>query len=526
MAYLDHTRAAQAAFRSPPPSAHAAILVMMVRPAAYLLRRLRLRGKLALLAVAVLVPLLVICLRPGADAATWWIAGVAALLQLWLLLALHAGFASGIYQAMAQLRDMESGDLGRVSEPAGRDELSMMSDAMARLAVRLSAIVADVRSSSALVEQAGQQLARGYGDLRARTESQAASLQQTAASVRQLAATVAQNADAAGQADARACSVRVSAEDQANAMAQAVQTVGAIHDGTQRMREIVGMIDAISFQTNLLALNAAVEAARAGEQGRGFAVVASEVRRLAQRSGDEARQIHKLIETSTGHVEDGVQRIRAAGEGITAIVDGVRSVASNMSVISSASGEQSTGLRQISSAVEELDRITQSNAGLVEDAANQARYLRERAATLTRSVAHFRLMQGTAGEAVALVGKARAAFERLGSGSFLGHVTDPASGFHDRDMYVFVLDATGHYVAFGGNPAKVGTRVQDIPGVQGDALLAAIVRQADVAPGWAEYDITNPATQAVQTKMSYVMRLGGLYVGCGVYKSLVQRQAA
>lgn len=213
MAYLDHTRAAQAAFRSPPPSAHAAILVMMVRPAAYLLRRLRLRGKLALLAVAVLVPLLVICLRPGADAATWWIAGVAALLQLWLLLALHAGFASGIDQAMAQLRDMESGDLGRVSEPAGRDELSMMSDAMARLAVRLSAIVADVRSSSALVEQAGQQLARGYGDLRARTESQAASLQQTAASVRQLAATVAQNADAAGQADARACSVRVSAED-------------------------------------------------------------------------------------------------------------------------------------------------------------------------------------------------------------------------------------------------------------------------------------------------------------------------
>ncbi len=499
---------------------------MMLWPADRLMRRFKLRGQLAMLALAAGVPLVVICLRPGADATTLWIAGLAALVQAWLMVALHASFSGGYERAMAQLRDMESGDLGRVNESNGRDELSLMSAAMTRLAFRLSAIVADVRSSSALVEQAGQQLARGYGDLRSRTESQASSLQQTSASVRQLAATVAQNAEVAGQADARASTVRASAEDQARSMAQAVQTVGAIHDGTRRMREIVGMIDAISFQTNLLALNAAVEAARAGEQGKGFAVVAAEVRRLAQRSGDEARQIHKLIEASTGHVEDGVQRIRAAGEGITAIVDGVRSVASNMSLISSASGEQSTGLRQISSAVEELDRITQSNAGLVEDAANQAQYLRDRAATLTGSVAHFRLMQGTAGEAVVLVEKARAAFERRPGGGFLAHVTEPANGFHDRDMYVFALDATGRYQAFGGNPAKVGTRVQDIPGVQGDALLAAIVQQADVAPGWAEYDITNPVTQAVQTKMSYVMRLGDVYVGCGVYKSLVQRQAA
>jgi methyl-accepting chemotaxis protein len=504
---------------------------MILSPGVQLMRRLKLRAKLALLAAAVLVPLAVICTWhiaawPGAGAATLWTAVPAAALQLYLLAALHRNFAGGLEQAMARLRDMESGNLSQVDEPNGRDELSLMSRAMARLAGRLSAIVADVRSSSALVEQAGQQLARGYGDLKGRTENQAASLQQTAASVRQLAVTVAQNADAAGQADSSASAVRASAEQQALSMVQAVQTVGAIHDGTQRMREIVGMIDAISFQTNLLALNAAVEAARAGEQGKGFAVVAAEVRRLAQRSGDEARQIHKLIETSSSHVEDGVQRIRRAGDGITHIVEGVRSVATNMSRISSASGEQSTGLRQISSAVEELDRITQSNAGLVEDAANQAQYLRERAATLTRSVAHFRLVQGTAGEAVVLVDKARAAFERLSREAFLAHLTDSASGFHDRDMYVFALDATGRYVAFGGNPAKVGTRVQDIPGVQGDALLAAIVRQADVAPGWAEYDITNPVTRTVQTKMSYVMRLGDMYVGCGVYKSLVQRQAA
>jgi len=88
-------------------------------------------------------------------------------------------------------------------------------------------------------------------------------------------------------------------------------------------------------------------------------------------------------------------------------------------------------------------------------------------------------------------------------------------------MYIFALDRAGHYRAFGGNPAKVGTRVQDIPGIDGQGLLEAIVAQAEREPGWVEYDITNPVTGAVQTKMSYVLRVDDLYVGCGVYKNLV-----
>ena len=100
-------------------------------------------------------------------------------------------------------------------------------------------------------------------------------------------------------------------------------------------------------------------------------------------------------------------------------------------------------------------------------------------------------------------------------------LTNPAQGFHDRDMYIFALDRAGHYVAFGGNPAKVGTRVQDIAGIDGQGLLEAIVAQAEYEPGWVEYDITNPATGVVQTKMSYVLQVDDLYVGCGVYKNLV-----
>jgi signal transduction histidine kinase len=100
-------------------------------------------------------------------------------------------------------------------------------------------------------------------------------------------------------------------------------------------------------------------------------------------------------------------------------------------------------------------------------------------------------------------------------------LTEPAKGFHDRDMYVFVLDGYGTYLAFGGNPAKVGTRVQDIAGIDGDGLLQSIVNQADFEPGWVEYDITNPTTGKVQTKMSFVQLVDDLYVGCGVYKNLV-----
>ena len=160
---------------------------------------------------------------------------------------------------------------------------------------------------------------------------------------------------------------------------------------------------------------------------------------------------------------------------------------------------------------------------MVGHAVSQAEALEHRASTLSQAVAAFRLQQGTADEAVALVNKAVALHKTSSRDQFLRSITDKTQPYHDRDMYVFVLDAGGTYLAFGGNPAKVGTRVQDIPGIAGDRLVSDIVTQADRAPGWVEYDINNPATGAVQTKMYYVSRVGDWYVGCGVYKSLAAR---
>jgi signal transduction histidine kinase len=153
---------------------------------------------------------------------------------------------------------------------------------------------------------------------------------------------------------------------------------------------------------------------------------------------------------------------------------------------------------------------------------SQATDLQDRADTLAESVAVFHLQQGTADEAQAMVVRALDYRRQCGSrDAFIRGLTAADQGFFDRDMYAFVLDAHGRYLAFGGNPAKVGSRVQDIAGIDGQGLLDAITHQARQGPGWVEYDITNPATGRVQTKMSFVHQVDDVYLGCGVYKHLV-----
>ena len=490
-----------------------------LRPGLWWMRSLRLPGKLLSLGIVVAAALVA-----AAGGAPWWLSVLTCAVVLYTLLALYANL-SGDLGALAQaVERTRGGDLSAAAgRGQGRDEIAAMAQSLDHMVISLSAMVADIRSNAALVAHAGQSLAQGNRALAERTEQQAANLQQTAASVEQLSSAVHSNAQTAQSADTRAAQVRHTADQGAQAMDRAVQSVEAIQQGARRMTEIIGVIDSIAFQTNILALNAAVEAARAGEQGRGFAVVAAEVRTLAQRSGDAAREIRSLIGASVSQVETSAGLIRSAGEGISSMASGIRSVAASMSEISGSSTEQSTGLREVSVAVQQLDQITQHNAQMVGHAVQQAEALQSRASTLSRAVSAFRLQQGTAEEAVALVHQAAALHARTPREQFLRTITDRAQPYHDRDMYVFVLNASGTYLAFGGNPAKVGTRVQDIPGIAGDRLVNDIVAQADHGPGWVEYDINNPATGAVQTKMSYVSRLDDLYLGCGVYKTLAAR---
>jgi methyl-accepting chemotaxis protein len=453
---------------------------------------------------------------------TFWATGTGIFLVVYLMLSFYFSFVIDFRHAIEVMRQTATGNLRASIKIRGRDELAELARLLESMNGNLSAMVADVRSNSALVAHSGKNLAAGNRDLADRTEQQAASLEQTAASVQQLTSTVQQNAETAGDSDTQAARVRDVADAGAQTMREAVSSVEVIQKSAQQMNDIIGVIDSLAFQTNILALNAAVEAARAGEQGRGFAVVASEVRTLAQRSAASAREIRQLIESSAAQVNTSVGQIRTAEGNIGDIVTGVRSVAANMSLISAASAEQSSGLREISSAVRQLDEITQRNAQMVERAVEQASLLESRAAHLSQAVSSFLLQQGTAEEAMQQVQRAVAHRATCGRDAFVRDLTDPAQGFHDRDMYVFALDQGGAYRAFGGKPEKVGTRVQDIVGVDGHALLEAIVKQAESGPGWVEYDIVNPVSGAVQTKMSYVTQVDDLYVGCGVYKALLQ----
>ncbi len=495
------------------------------------LRRLSFSRKIALIGFLSAMPILVVlwAFLVGTEPKQAFELVVAlcaldAAVLVYMLVSLHHSVTQDIAQMVQTVDSMVAGDLRHTAVPRSRDELGAMVTALGQLGRTVSAMVANVRGNAAFVAHAGMSLSRDSADLSDRTEQQAANLEQTAASVEELSSVVQANAGTAGNANGRAGEVRDVAVSGAAIMAEAVASVEALQVSAKRMEELVGVIDGLAFQTNILALNAAVEAARAGESGRGFAVVAAEVRSLAQRSAASSKEIRQLIGSSSAQIATSVQRIHSAGDTITQVVNGIRDVADSMAQISATSTEQSAGLSEITAAVRQLDEITQRNAQMVGHAVEKARDMEGRATTLVDSVAMFKLLQGSPEEAVALVERAVAHRSRCSSDSFLRDLTEASKGFFDRDMYVFALDDQGHYLAFGGNAAKVGTRVQDIAGIDGAGLLHTIIAQAGYEPGWVEYDITNPVSGQVQTKMSYVLMVDDLYVGCGVYKNLLATQ--
>ncbi|MCX7902563.1 MAG: methyl-accepting chemotaxis protein, partial [Burkholderiaceae bacterium] len=302
--------------------------------------------------------------------------------------------AATIAQAVAR------GDLTTAVPVRDGDRDSLLA-AIAHMQEQLRRLVGDVKVSVDSVATAAHQIAAGNQDLSSRTEQQASSLQQTAASLEQLTATVRQNADHAKTANELAALASTAATEGGAAIKQVVETMQEIQAASDRIAEIIRVIDGIAFQTNILALNAAVEAARAGESGRGFAVVAGEVRALAQRSGEAAREIRALIEDSVRKVQRGASLVGETGAKIEDIVERVRRVTTLVGEIAQGAQEQHSGIEQVNQAVSHLDRTTQQNAALVEQSAAAAASLKEQAERLAAAVALFKLGREEAQRAIA-----------------------------------------------------------------------------------------------------------------------------
>lgn len=289
--------------------------------------------------------------------------------------------------------EIAAGDLTtRIVIDDERNTSSLMY-AMRKMQQSLSGLVQEVRKGTDTITEASSEIASGNLDLSSRTEQQAGSLEETAASMEELTSTVQQNTENVRQANELANKASAVAIKGGEVVENVVGTMDSINESAKRIVDIIGVIDSIAFQTNILALNAAVEAARAGEQGRGFAVVASEVRNLAQRSASAAKEIKELIGDSVGKVDAGSKLVNAAGATMSEVVASVKRVTDIMTEITIACQEQSGGIAQVNQAIAQMDKVTQQNAALVEEASAAADSMQEQAQILSSVVSRFKLAE-------------------------------------------------------------------------------------------------------------------------------------
>jgi methyl-accepting chemotaxis protein len=303
-------------------------------------------------------------------------------------------------QAQAQLVvDSLAEALGRLAQGDVTHRIRAdFPDEYAQLKRDYDAAAAQLQSTLRSIVDVSARLHTGVGEistasshLSQRTENQAATLEETAAALDEITATVKRTATGASRARDAVGSARDNAERSGEVVQAAIVVMGEIESSSQKISQIIGVIDEIAFQTNLLALNAGVEAARAGDAGKGFAVVAAEVRALAQRSAEAAKEIKTIISASGEQVTRGVDLVGRTGQALDRIVGEVSDVNTVIVEIALSASEEATGLQQVNTAVNSLDGVTQQNAAMVEEATAATQALADEARRLNALIAGFRV---------------------------------------------------------------------------------------------------------------------------------------
>ena len=283
------------------------------------------------------------------------------------------------------------GDLAfRLDEPMAPEYEKLRNDFNASITA-LAATLKSISSATDSVHNGAREITTAADDLARRTEQQAAALEQTSAALNGIVDAVRKTSEMSEKARAAVTAARQEADGSGTVVRDAITAMDTIEQSSRQIGEIIGMIDEIAFQTNLLALNAGVEAARAGEAGRGFAIVAQEVRGLAQRSTEAAKAIKGLISTSSTQIEQGVGLVRHTGEAFTSIGQQVAAVTQLVEAIATSAHDQAVSLREVNSAVNQMDQSTQQNAAMVDQTTNASHSLTDKANDLGRLVAKFTL---------------------------------------------------------------------------------------------------------------------------------------
>ena len=286
---------------------------------------------------------------------------------------------------------LSKGDLMHRIDAPFPDKLVKLRSDFNESVEKLQQTMLSITSSVKAIHAGTGEIYTAADDLSRRTEQQAASLEETAAALDEITATVKKTAEGAVHARDVVSTAKTDAETSGVVVRKAIDAMGTIEKSSEQISRIIGVIDEIAFQTNLLALNAGVEAARAGDAGRGFAVVASEVRALAQRSAEAAREIKSLISASTTQVGEGVKLVAETGKALERIVQQVAEINSVVTNIAASAHEQSTGLDQVNSAVNQMDQVTQQNAAMVEESTAASHSLSQETEELSRQISTFRL---------------------------------------------------------------------------------------------------------------------------------------
>jgi methyl-accepting chemotaxis protein len=289
------------------------------------------------------------------------------------------------------LKHLSQGDLTyELPRPFASEFEGLRIDFNAAVA-QLRETLASVADATRSIDSGSRELSSSAGDLSKRTEQQAASLEETAAALDEITANVSSSSKRTEEALGIATNANASARQSGQVVSNAIDAMSRIEESSGKISQIIGVIDEIAFQTNLLALNAGVEAARAGEAGKGFAVVAQEVRELAQRSAQAAKEIKDLIRASADEVESGVRLVTATGEALKGIEEHVVAINTQLTAIATSAREQSVGLSEVNTAVNQMDQTTQQNAAMVEEATAASATLASDAEKLRQLVGRFQL---------------------------------------------------------------------------------------------------------------------------------------